>query len=123
MEGAAQAPPRIYANASAVRMVWEGVVSEHGGLHPGLTITLGVSVAAGGGLRWSAHIDNRCNETLENFYWPYWSVRPPSNGTGVLEAFMEGYSNPNTWPLFPSFPNGKGYQQRLLRHQLRGANE
>jgi hypothetical protein len=119
IDGPAQAAPTVTANETDVELVFAGVTSEHGGWHRGLTITLGIHVR-GAGLQWTSHIDNQCNETLENFYWPYLSVRPPgTNSSGpasdsgdggkTLEAFFPGYSDPQTWSLFPHFANGEGY--------------
>jgi hypothetical protein len=118
VHGTAQAAPTVTANATDIELVWEGVSSEHGGFHAGLTISLGVRVR-GDGLHWTSHIDNQANETVENVYWPYLSVRPPGqnqsggdysgDGGGQLEAFFPSYSDPSVWQLFPNFRNGQGY--------------
>lgn len=113
VHGTDQAAPTITANATDVELVWAGVKSEHGGFHAGLTISLGIHVH-GEGLHWTSHIDNQANETVENFYWPYLSVRPPGSdysgdGGGNLEAFFPSYSDPSVWQLFPNFRNGQGY--------------
>ena len=117
VDGAAQAPPIVTANATDVELVWRGVRSEHGGFHAGLTVSLGIRVR-GAGLHWTSHIDNQANETVENFYWPHLSVRPPGqnqshdysgDGGQNLEAFFPGYSDPAVWQLFPQFRNGHGY--------------
>ena len=94
-------------NGQHVRFVWDGLISEVGGL---LDICLELNVSLDGPRAiFSMQVENRSPYIVENVYCPYLGdIQPPAQAEW-LKTFLYNYATAQEWPLWPSYQNMRGY--------------
>jgi Domain of unknown function (DUF6259) len=90
-----------------VRIVWKGVLSEHGGALP---ITLTATISLGDGkLTFDTTLENNSAFMVETVDYPYFGdLNPPSTNASVAVRTM-WYGNLGSDEIYPNFGNEKGY--------------
>lgn len=90
-----------------VRLQWQDLVSEHGGVLP---ITLSADVTLhDGALTFAATLDNRSKLDVETIDYPYLGdLNPPTRST-PMDARHMWYGNLPSTEIYPRFNNEKGY--------------
>lgn len=90
-----------------VRLRWENLVSEHGGVLP-MALTAEVTLSAGA-LRFQATLENRSDLVVETIDYPYFGdLNPPSKSESLAVRTM-WYGNLGSEEVYPNFGNGTGY--------------
>jgi hypothetical protein len=90
-----------------VEMLWENLVSEHGGVLP-ITVKVVVSLM-NGRLTFNATLENHSHLTVETIDYPYFGdINAPTRSTPVSVRTM-WYGNLGSDEIYPNFRNEKGY--------------
>jgi hypothetical protein len=90
-----------------VRLRWENLASEHGGVLP-ITLTAVVSLD-NGKLSFNATLENNSRYMVETIDYPYFGdFNPPARSTPISARTM-WYGNLGDDSIYPDFSNEKGY--------------
>ncbi len=90
-----------------VRLQWDRLVSEHGGVLP-MTFTATVTLDRGT-LTFDGTLINNSPLTVESIDYPYFGdLNPPARDTAVQARIMR-YDNLESTEIYPHFANEKGY--------------
>ena len=90
-----------------VRMHWENLLSEHGGVMP-IAFT-GTVTLDQGKLTFDADLDNRSDSFVEAVDYPYFGDFNPPSRDSVVEAHHLWVGALSSDPIYPRFDNAKGY--------------
>ena len=91
----------------AVRLTWDGVVSEPGGplaIKVVTTLTLEEDQAV-----FATTIENHSSHIVENVYSPYLGDVSHPEGEDWFKGFLYDYASAVEWPLWPVYRNLRGY--------------
>lgn len=104
-----------------VRLQWENLVSENGGVLPmTLTATVGLT---NGVLTFNATLENDSPSTVETIDYPYLGdVNPPARDSS-LQIYLTHGGNRQSDELYPHFRNEKGYWGDFWPLKTREARE
>jgi hypothetical protein len=93
--------------ANQVRVRWENLHSEHGGVMPiGFTGTVTLD---NGKLTFDAELDNKSDCFVEAVDYPYFGDFNPPSRDSVVEAHHLWVGALSSDPIYPRFDNAKGY--------------
>src|SRR5579864_1783828 len=90
-----------------VRMHWENLLSEHGGVMP-IAFT-GTVTLDQGKLTFDAELDNKSDRFVEAVDYPYFGDFNPPSRDSVVEAHHLWVGALSSDPIYPRFDNAKGY--------------
>jgi hypothetical protein len=93
--------------ANQVRIEWNNLLSEHGGVLP-ITFTATVTLEKGV-LTFDSELHNNSSLSVETIDYPYFGDVNPPTRTDTLHAEAMWYGNLEDKEIFPRFNNEKGY--------------
>lgn len=90
-----------------MRIRWENLLSEHGGVMP-ISLTATVSLA-NGALRFDALLENNSPDVVETVDYPYFGDLNPPSRSSRMQVRTMWYGNLQSDEIYPRFGNEKGY--------------
>jgi hypothetical protein len=93
-------------SGNQVRLVWEDLTSEHGGVLP-ITFTATVTLE-NGKLIFNSSIENKSAYPIDTIDYPYFGDLNPPTANSSIAARTYWYGNLDSDELFPNFGNEKG---------------